>query len=463
MSIRDFITRHGGWTEKYEFYDGEIELRYDPKDHVYLRVNEKGELEEQAGVTSVCHIVDKSDALVPWGCKMMAQKLLRTIPVSPTAGAYIMSSEELEKWVLEGKSAHQERLEEAGAIGHIAHNWIEDFIKLLIAKKFDEAFEHAQALPTHPLAANACLAAVEWMERHKVIWLETERKIYSRKYRYAGTMDGLALVSSCHNSSCQGCRGKAEWKDRLTIVDWKTSNYLYLEYLFQTAAYEQAYEEEHGVDVEDRWVIRLGKEDAAFDPWHLSHLDYASDFGGFIMCLDLTRRVEQLAKRISDVKAGIRAAIREEKRIAREAKDALLAKERAETKAKKQEERLLALERDCGASKRGYKGFRAPKCKTKAGGPCDFCTGVWEAAQKNPPKRASKADKKADIKKEPKAPKVPDLSLLQSIQDRPKDRPTEVKPEPVQEPDRSVRVDHWVDSMLGRQVGTGGSILGRFR
>jgi hypothetical protein len=244
MSLDSFINKWGGWSEEYTFYDGEITLRYDPKEHVYLLVTEDGELETQKGVTNVCHIIDKSDALVPWGAKMMFQKLMRTIPVTETAGAYIFSHDQLEKWALEAKSAHQEKLEEAGAIGHIAHNWVEQFIKLLLAKKHDDAFNLAQALPENEYARNACVAALDWMAAHNVAWIETERKIYSRKYKYAGTTDGVAWVSSCGSTHCQGCRGRKPWKDHLTVVDWKTSNYLYLEYLFQTAAYLQAIVEE---------------------------------------------------------------------------------------------------------------------------------------------------------------------------------------------------------------------------
>src|SRR5271154_2239587 len=83
MEATKLINKFGGWTESYWFYvdsDNPIELRYDPKDHVYLLVTEDGQLEKQAGVTTICHIIDKSEALVPWGCKMMAQKLLRTAP-----------------------------------------------------------------------------------------------------------------------------------------------------------------------------------------------------------------------------------------------------------------------------------------------------------------------------------------------------------------------------------------------
>jgi hypothetical protein len=211
----------------------------------------------------------------------------------------------------------------------------------------------------------------------------------------------------------------------------------------------------------DRWIIRLGKEDGEFDPWYLPPETFDSDFGGFVMCLDLTRRVEQLKQRIADVKAGIRAAYREERRIAREAKDALLAKERAEAKAKKQEERLVALAGDCGASKKGYKGFKKPSCKTNEGGPCRYCAGVWAEAQINPPKRAKKGSAKVPVAKVvEKKVDANAISNLEAIANRPKDRPKTASVSPA---NGSVGTPDRITSMLARETRSSGGLLGRFR
>lgn len=394
MALSDFIDKFGGWTESYSFYDGEIELRYDSKDHVYLLVTPEG-LVKQDGVTTVVHIIDKSDALVPWGCKMMYQKLLRTIPTQTMTGPeggerrYItpLSFEEFEKLAQEAKGAHKEKLEDAGAVGHIAHAWIEDYIKLSIAKKEaktnescaeieSKLFAHMAKYPEDERAANACIAALDWMQRHDVRWLGTERKIYSRTYAYAGTMDGLCLCNSCTDPQC--C--PEPFKGRLSVADWKTSNYLYLEYLFQTAAYEHAYEEEMGVDIKDRWIIRLGKEDGEFEPWHLEEHNFTDDFGGFLDALDLTRRVRRIQERIAAKKAGIREAIKAERDAVKALQEALERKERLEAKEKKQQERLEALALACGPSKT-YKGTKPSSCKTNNGKNCETCASKYAAYQ----------------------------------------------------------------------------------
>src|SRR5271167_1924231 len=102
MDLESFITKFGGMSEEYSFYNGEVKLRYYDAEHAYYLILPDGSEERQDGVTTVCHIIDKSDALVPWGCKMMAQKLMLTIPGTRTAGAVVMSETELEEWVTKG-------------------------------------------------------------------------------------------------------------------------------------------------------------------------------------------------------------------------------------------------------------------------------------------------------------------------------------------------------------------------
>lgn len=356
--IEQFIQRYGGMTEELKFYSGEITLRYDHKAHVYLLVLDDGTLQPVESVTTLVHIIDKSEALVPWSAKMMAQKLLATAedfhhddgrPAGPDN--YRFSREELERWILDGKSAHEDHLEEAGNIGKLAHAWIEQYIKSVLSENETRRMELLAKLPEEERAANCCMAALEWMQRHNVRWINTERKIYSREFKFAGTLDGLCLVDSCVNPECCPQR----FTNRLTIADWKTSNYLYVEYILQTAAYQHAYEEEFGPLVQDRWVIRLGKDDAEFDPWHLEGRElYEKDWMAFRRAMELYREVEEAEARIGAI---------------------LTARKAVET-ARKRAEREAALKIKCtGADK--YKGIRQPKCNQ--GHPCETCIAKYNA------------------------------------------------------------------------------------
>lgn len=87
--------------------------------------------------------------------------------------------------------------------------------------------------------------------------------------------------------------------------------------------------------VQDRWVLRLGKDDGEFEAWHLPAEDFAEDFAGFLACLNLTRIVDTIDTRIKDRKK----AIREAKKAARAVQKAL---DKAAEKVRKAEEKAAA-------------------------------------------------------------------------------------------------------------------------
>jgi hypothetical protein len=377
-----FIRRYGNLTEKYTFYDGQVELRYNVKDHVYLLVTPTG-LVPQDGVTSICHIIDKSEVLIPWGCKMMGQKLIADIPKMQLPTGEVVISIKLEDFEIEvqkAKNAHKEKLEEAGAIGHVAHNWIEQYIKSVLKEDESRKLELLANLPKDERASNACIAALDWMRTHNVRWISTERKVYSRLHGYAGTMDGLCLVDSCDDIKC--C--PHAFKDRLTVSDWKTSNYLYMEFLMQTAAYQAAFIEMESCDnpngplVTDRWVIRLGKDDGKFEPWHYEWEDFEKHFQCFKDALALSRSVSGIEAQIKERKDVARAEAKRVREAAKKLKEEEIAAERAEKKAKAKADREAALKAACPGAKK-YKGLKKPRCNK--GNPCDSCLAKFAAVQ----------------------------------------------------------------------------------
>lgn len=392
--LDSFINKFGGMTEEYKFYADQVTLRYDVKNHVYLLLKEDGSLEPQDGVTTICHIIDKSNALIPWACKMMSNRLLADGVIHLPSGEKVvrqMTYPEFEALVTLAKGAHKEKLEEAGEVGHTAHAWIEDYIKLTLAVKVasptelslaqEKLLDHTIAYPKDERAASACKAALDWMYQHNVRWLGTERKIYSRLHKYAGTLDGLCIVDSCQNPHC--C--KKEFKDRLTVSDWKTSNYLYTEYLLQTAAYQSAYIEEmsvtdpHGPLVTDRWVIRLGKDDGGFEAWHADWDDFLVDFAAFRQALELSRSVRFIGGRIQDRERERRDIIKQERQAHREAAETQEKAERDRLREIARAERAAAMRIACVKSAK-YKGTRPPTCSSSWS--CKAC--VWKYLQKHP-------------------------------------------------------------------------------
>lgn len=283
------------------FYNGDVVLRFDKENHVYHLCLPKGETEILAGVTTISNILDHSLYLMPWATKMMYLKLLRTMPrqtLQSKDEEYVgaITWNEFDKIAQEAKSAHREHFEDAGDVGNMAHAWIEESIKYAIKHNDGIVEKMHPSAPDDERAINCGLAAFKWMQEHNVRWLHTERKIYSRKWKYAGTMDGLAIVDNCENQAC--CPNV--FLDELSLIDWKSSNHLRVEYLFQTAAYQQAETEEIGHEIAARWILRLGKEAGDFESWY--EKDFETDFQAFLACLHLYRLNKQVDQRMRDQK-----------------------------------------------------------------------------------------------------------------------------------------------------------------
>lgn len=327
----------------------EVTLTFEPESHTYFRVMPNGDSIPQDNVTSVLHgALDKSMYLTAWAAKMAVEKMFRVMPRNadnPEMTAAVPLSE-FRILLEESKKAHKEKLTDAGECGTAAHQCIEDSINAAIKlKKYSEQSPQVEGaiveellnLPEDPRALNACNAALSWMRSHNVRWLRTERKIFSLKYSYCGTLDGLCIVDACNNVLC--CAEK--FKDRLSVADWKTSNQMSIDYLYQTAAYEAAYEEEFDVDIKDRWILRLGKEDGEFgEPWHLTAADFADDFKAFLYCLALVRQHKSVTARMSE-----RGKLRTKSRRTAKASEKQIAEEqeRLQKALAKEEGRLAKL------------------------------------------------------------------------------------------------------------------------
>jgi hypothetical protein len=275
----------------------------------------------------------------------MMLKLFTLVPKTTTKSgteAVIMPYADFEKAVHDARSAHKDRLEDAGEVGNAVHDWVERYIQLRISGHSTE--EILSQFPYDTRAENGCTAALSWMAAHNVRWVATEKKIYSREFEIPGTMDGIARTDSCSDRKC--C--PQEFKDHLSVIDWKTSNNLYIEYIMQVATYRVAEQEENGTAYDDAWIIRLGKEDGEFEPWYLDQEGLQLGWNAFRSALELTRGI----KALEEYQKGRKAASKAIKKA-----------EYAVLKAE-------ALREACaGAAK--YKGIRPPRCN--GGEPCRSC------------------------------------------------------------------------------------------
>ena len=131
-------------------------------------------------------------------------------------------------WAFEqGKAAQRGEIEklydkrdEAAESGTLAHSLVEAHIK-------GQSFERPSVTDdVWEQASNAFRAYLKWESMTKLKIIEQEMSLVSEQYQFGGTPDAIGEIDG-----------------ELCLVDWKTSNSVYQDYLIQLAAYKQLWEE----------------------------------------------------------------------------------------------------------------------------------------------------------------------------------------------------------------------------
>jgi hypothetical protein len=299
----------------YSFYkdtpEGEVVLYYDDAAHLYYRYDADGNRVDVPGVTTVLQIIDKSKPLMRWAVKLA----IATIREGLEDGRKQLSTEEFMALLEDAKTKHEQELKEAGDVGHVVHGHLENMIKLAIETN-NGIIAPLQGIEiTDERVTNSIGAALEWCRSHKVRFIFTERKCYSRTFDVAGTGDGLALVSSCDDPLC--C--PTQYVDHLSFVDWKTSRSMRSTYPVQVAIYQFAYIEETNEPVTDRWILKLDKETGKLKALYCPPETFADDLDCFLAALELYRIFNKIEDRRGEESKRHTEAVRARKRAFKEA------------------------------------------------------------------------------------------------------------------------------------------------
>jgi len=162
---------------------------------------------------------------------------------------------------------------EAALAGTIAHDLIEAHILGKQAPTFDAAPEIMGR------AQNAFAQYLEWREQSRIEVLETEACYVSELHQFGGTVDAIG----------RDARG------RIVLLDWKTSNSVYSDYLLQLAAYALLLEECSQYRPTGFHLLRVAKESADFAHHYFGELDDAKE--AFILMRSLYDLDKPLKKR----------------------------------------------------------------------------------------------------------------------------------------------------------------------
>ena len=213
-------------------------------------------------VTTFTGIIDKSGPLIGWAIKLAREYALDGVRKIFRSNTTKLS--DIESLILEACKQHTIKKEKAADHGTNIHGWIEQKI----------AGENPP-IPVDPSERNGVLAFLKFQDEHKVKWIESEKRIYSKVNDYAGILDAVGKIG----------------KD-LVLIDFKSSNGLYPEFAFQAAAYQIAYEEMTGKKIDYRMIIGFGKETGEFQI--KEYRDNVKDKKAFLACLVIKRRLEEL-------------------------------------------------------------------------------------------------------------------------------------------------------------------------
>lgn len=187
------------------------------------------------------------------------------------------SGRDHERMVHQGKNAPKhlyDVVDEAALAGNIAHDMIEAHILKLPPPVFNAAPEIITR------AGNSFAQFLEWREQSRIEIVATERPYVSERYQFGGTVDAIGR----------------DGRGRIVLLDWKTSNAVYQDYLIQLAAYALLLEEcapdftPHGFH-----LLRVAKESADFAHHFFGELEDAKR--AFVLMRELYGLDYKLKKR----------------------------------------------------------------------------------------------------------------------------------------------------------------------
>ena len=153
------------------------------------------------------------------------------------------------------KNDYRKARDKAADAGNLAHEMIENSLQGEDPSDVegpDELFETAW---------KGYKAYEEWAQGSKLEIVETETPLVSEQFRFGGTPDAIGMVAG-----------------QLALLDWKTSNRIYGDYLMQLAAYRHLWEVNHeGKKLHSFHLLRFGKEFGDFHhhSWPVQVMDIA--------------------------------------------------------------------------------------------------------------------------------------------------------------------------------------------
>jgi PD-(D/E)XK nuclease superfamily len=184
---------------------------------------------------------------------------------------------EHERLAMQGKPAPRhlhEVVDAAAQAGTIAHNLIESEI---LGREVEPIPKNA-APDVVRRAQRAFSQAMRWLQNSKVEIVETEMPLVHEELRYGGTPDAIGRYPD----------------GAIVLIDYKTSNAIYADYLLQLAAYDILLRDVRKIECDSFEIMRFSKENALFSHHSWGNMDVPRR--AFLLMRELYAYDEQLKK-----------------------------------------------------------------------------------------------------------------------------------------------------------------------
>jgi hypothetical protein len=217
------------------------------------------------------------------------------IPGVTTVAGRFKDSAALLFWAFKQGKSGAERLydsaEKAASIGTLTHSMIETHIDG--EDPYSTLCELTPALADPEMglrADNAFKQYLKWEEQSGIKFLSKYQEIslVSEEYKFGGTPDALGKIGN-----------------ELVLIDWKTSNAVYMDYLLQLAAYKHLVEEGKRLDTREKLglgkvkgfhLLRIAKDYPDFEHRYFGELDLAWE--QFLLFRQAYENDKELKKRV---------------------------------------------------------------------------------------------------------------------------------------------------------------------
>ena len=242
-----------------------MSFEFDPVKHVYTLDGKP-----LTGVTTILGVINKP-ALVAWASKMAVEHIKGNSPWDEAQSVYLVSESALD----DAKQAHRRKKEDAGEKGTDLHALVEEYVKMCIAANTTAITFPPSDLPKF----EPIVEFIRWAQTNKIRFLESEKRMYSRNWRLAGTAD---LIFEKEGKKYIGdVKTYAKIWDRVPF--------------FQCAGYANFYEEmSEGKDHIDGYcVLRLSKDGSFESKWSF---DTEGDTKAFFAAVELYRQLANYNK-----------------------------------------------------------------------------------------------------------------------------------------------------------------------